>query len=160
MLIAYLDTKQSGLFKQTRVGQYGRHFKIYKIRTMIDLPNGDKKITHFGQFLRNNKWDELPQLFNILKGDMSFVGPRPDIPGYADTLSTENLIILKFKPGLTSVASLHFKEEETLLSQQEYPITYNDTVIWPQKVAFNKAYAENYSFLNDLRIIFKTLFSL
>ncbi len=124
---------------------------------MQHLPDGSLRTTALGRFLREMKWDELPQLWNVLKGDMSFVGPRPDIPGYADALEGEDRIILSVKPGLTGVASLYFKDEEELLAQQENPSTYNDQVIWPKKIALNKAYIDNYSFFKDLRILFKTV---
>ena len=157
ILLAFMDTGRHGIFKQKRIGQWGKYFDIYKIRTMQCLPDGSLRITAFGRFLRKMKWDELPQLWNVLTGDMSFVGPRPDIPGYADALQGEDRIILAVKPGLTGVASLYFKDEEELLAQQENPSTYNDQVIWPKKIALNKAYINNYSFFKDLRILFKTL---
>ncbi|WP_242134068.1 sugar transferase [Aestuariivivens marinum] len=158
-VLSYLDTKQSGIFKQKRVGHFGNKFYIYKLRTMKHLPNNNKITTAFGHFLRTMKWDELPQLWNVLKGDMSFVGPRPDIEGFADTLEGGDRIILSIKPGITGPASLYFKNEEVLLEQQPKPDEYNRKVIWPQKVRLNKAYIEQYSFSKDLKIIFKTIFN-
>ncbi|WP_242203329.1 sugar transferase [Aestuariivivens insulae] len=154
---AVINTGQQGIFKQKRVGQNGRLFSIYKLRTMKDLPSNDKMITAFGQFLRKMKWDELPQLWNVLKGDMSFVGPRPDVVGYADQLKGEDRIILSVKPGITGLATICFKDEEELLSKQNDPKAYNDKVIWPKKVELNKAYIAEYSFSKDITIIIKTI---
>lgn len=116
-------------------------------------------ISAWGSFLRNSKLDELPQLFNILKGDMSFVGPRPDIPGYYNLLQGENRKILTLKPGLTSEASIKYKDEEELLAQQENPLAYNDHIIFPDKVKMNLEYYHQRSFWGDLGIIFKTIFA-
>jgi len=117
--------------------------------------NGD--ISSFSRFLRKFKLDELPQLFNILKGDMSVVGPRPDIPGYYDKLVGNDRLLLKLKPGLTGYASINFFNEEYLLNTVENPEEYNDKVIFPKKVELNLWYLENISFLLDLKIIFKTV---
>ncbi len=103
------------------------------------------------------KWDELPQLWNVLKGDMSFVGPRPDMEGYADRLEGEDRMVLSVKPGITGYATLHFKDEEALLSTQPNPKHYNDTVLWPKKVELNKAYIAQYSLYKDIVIILKTI---
>jgi len=115
-------------------------------------------ISVFGKFLRKSKIDELPQLFNVLVGDMSFVGPRPDIPGYYDILTGEARKILELKPGLTSEASLKYYDEDSLLAQQEDPLLYNDTILFPDKVYMNLHYYYNRSFLGDLKIILKTIF--
>lgn len=161
--IATLDTGEFGVFSQIRIGKNGKHFSIYKIRTMkgqYDSPITTKqshKITAFGQFLRNSKLDELPQIFNLLLGQMSFVGPRPDVPGYADLLRGEDRIILSVKPGITGPAQLKFKNEEEILNQQSNPQQYNDKIIWPKKVEINKAYVHSWSFKKDLEYIFKTL---
>ena len=114
-------------------------------------------ISNWGSFLRKTKLDELPQLFNILKGDMSFVGPRPDISGYYDLLQGEERKILKLKPGLTSEASIKYKNEDQILAKQKEPLHYNDAVIFPDKVKMNLEYYRNRSFWGDLAIIFKTL---
>jgi lipopolysaccharide/colanic/teichoic acid biosynthesis glycosyltransferase len=108
--------------------------------------------------LRKTKLDELPQLLNILKGQMTFVGPRPDVPGYADKLVGADQIILKLKPGITGLASLKYRNEEQILSQQPNPQLYNDEVIWPDKVRINKWYAENRTLVMDVQILFYTLF--
>ena len=161
VIIATFDTKQYGLFFQNRVGQHGKLFHIYKIRTLRKekhvLGHLDLSATRFGKFLRHYKLDELPQIFNVLFGTMGFVGPRPDVPGFADELKNEDRIILRVKPGITGPATLKYKDEESLLSQQLDPETYNRTIIWPDKVKINKKYIENYSFSLDLSFILKSL---
>ena len=136
---------------------------MFKIRTLRSSPRKDKenkdRLTAFGQFLRRRKWNELPQLFNVLIGDMSFVGPRPDLKGFADELKGEDRIILKVKPGITGPATLKYRNEEQLLAEQLDPETYNRTIIWPDKVEINKKYVKNWSFSLDLKILWKTLFS-
>ena len=142
------------LFKQIRIGKNGVPFTIYKLRT---IPEGATIPNAWGAFLRKSKLDELPQLLNVLKGEMTLVGPRPDVPGYADLLQGDNRIILTLKPGITGLASLKYRNEEQLLAQQPHPQHYNDEVIWPDKVRINKWYASNRTFLIDLQIIFYTL---
>ncbi|WP_018675815.1 sugar transferase [Riemerella columbina] len=154
LVLNSLDTKSFGIFTQTRVGQYAKVFKIYKFKTIHDE---SRQVSSFGSFLRRSKLDELPQLINILKGDMSFVGPRPDICGYYDQLQDEARKILKLKPGLLSYASLKYRNEETVLKQQSDPLKYNDEVIFPDKVKMNLEYLKCISFKEDCRIIFKTL---
>jgi len=154
MLLATIDTKEKGIFTQKRIGYLGKPFIIYKIRT---IKKTTQSVSNFGAFLRENKLDELPQLFNILIGDMSFVGPRPDVPGFADVLNKEDQIILSVKPGLTGPASLKFKNEEALLRTLTNPQKYNEDVIWPQKIEINKNYINNYSFFKDIYYICKTL---
>ena len=119
----------------------------------------DPRITTFGKFLRRYKLDEVPQLFNVICGDMSLVGPRPDVPGYADKLKGRDRVILEVRPGITGPATLKYKNEAALLSRQSDPKRYNDEVIWKDKVEMNKKYIENWSLLGDLKIIFKTFFS-
>lgn len=142
------------LFKQIRIGKNGVPFMIYKLRT---IPEGATIPNAWGAFLRKSKLDELPQLLNVLKGEMTLVGPRPDVPGYADLLQGDDRIILTLKPGITGLASLKYRNEEQLLAQQPHPQHYNDEVIWPDKVRINKWYASNRTFLIDLQIIFYTL---
>ena len=142
------------LFKQIRIGKNGVPFTIYKLRT---IPEGATIPNAWGAFLRKSKLDELPQLLNVLKGEMTLVGPRPDVPGYADLLQGDDSIILTLKPGITGLASLKYRNEEQLLAQQPNPKQYNDEVIWPDKVRINKWYASNRTFLIDLQIIFYTL---
>jgi lipopolysaccharide/colanic/teichoic acid biosynthesis glycosyltransferase len=153
------------IFKQIRVGKNGLLFTMYKFRTMtINHHNssvsiaGESRITPFGAFLRKHKLDELPELWNVLKGDMSIVGPRPDVPGYADRLTGENRRILQIKPGITGPASLKYANEEKILSTMHDPIMYNDEVIFPDKVKINLDYIDHCSFLLDLKIILKTIF--
>jgi lipopolysaccharide/colanic/teichoic acid biosynthesis glycosyltransferase len=155
ILIATLNTKSIGIFTQERIGQHGKIFTIFKIKTMNDRL---KTISMFGKFLRKSKLDELPQLFNIIKGDMSVVGPRPDIPGYYDLLEGVNRKILELKPGLTSEASIKYRNEEELLQSAINSKQYNDEIIFPDKVKMNLNYYYNYNLLIDLKIILKTIF--
>lgn len=152
------------LYTQKRVGKDGHLFTIYKFRTMrvgTDLSSvsvaGESRITPLGATLRKYKIDELPELWNVLIGDMSFVGPRPDVPGYADCLTGEDRAILRLRPGITGPASLKYRDEEFLLSQQADPIAYNDQVIFPDKVRLNKYYLEHYSFYKDIQMILCTV---
>lgn len=154
-IMASIDTQSNGLFIQERIGQWGRVFKIYKLKTMHPAT---AKISSLGWFLRKSKMDELPQLWNVLKGDMSFVGPRPDVAGYYDLLLGEASRILELKPGITSEASIKYTNEEKLLAQQENPLEYNDIVIFPDKVRLNLYYYYNRSFFGDIVIIVKTVF--
>ena len=152
------------LFRQQRVGRHGRLFTMVKFRTMTaGIPGstvsvaGDSRITPLGATLRRYKLDELPELWNVLKGDMSFVGPRPDVPGYADRLKGTDRRILELKPGITGPATLKYRDEEQLLALQPGPQDYNGRVIFPDKVRINLEYLENRSFAEDLRIIIQTL---
>lgn len=163
-IIATIDTGQSGIFSQLRIGKNGEPFTIYKIRTMKGNQESDvttlktHKITKIGNFIRKTKLDELPQLFNILLGQMSYVGPRPDVPGYADQLKGEDRLMLSVKPGITGPAQIKFRNEEDILNLQADPVKYNDEVLWPQKVKINCDYVKNWSFISDLNYIFKTIF--
>jgi lipopolysaccharide/colanic/teichoic acid biosynthesis glycosyltransferase len=160
VVLSSLDTKSFGIFSQPRVGQHGQLFYIYKLRTLREethhIGHLDKSATPLGRYLRQSKLDELPQLFNVLKGDMSFVGPRPDIQGFADKLEGEDRIILKVKPGITGPATLKYKDEERVLERQKDPEHYNRTIIWVDKVKINKNYVRNYSFYLDLAYILKS----
>ena len=154
------------IFKQKRVGRYGKLFTMYKFRSMkVDHSGssvsvkGENRITPLGAKLRKYKLDELPELWNILRGDMSFVGPRPDIPGYADKLEGENRRVLLLKPGITGPASLKYRNEEELLSLQNDPVKYNDEVIYPDKIRINLYYLSHWSFWLDIKIIVYTLLS-
>lgn len=153
------------LFKQKRVGQFGKLFTIYKFRTMVVNDGkksvsvrGDERITKVGVVLRKLKLDELPELWNILIGDMSFVGPRPDVQGYADKLTGNDRNILKLRPGITGPATLLYSNEESLLANVENPEKYNDEVLFPDKVRINLDYFENHTIFMDIKIIFKTIF--
>ena len=154
IILATIDTKSWGIFSQKRIGQWGKPFVIFKLKTMC--PN-DYKISKLGAFFRKTKLDELPQLINIIKGDMSFVGPRPDIEGYYDQLIGENRKILSLKPGLTSEASLKYSNEEYLLAMQKEPLLYNDEIIFPDKIQMNLNYLEQQSFILDIKIMLKTI---
>jgi lipopolysaccharide/colanic/teichoic acid biosynthesis glycosyltransferase len=154
-ILASIDTKSNGFFIQKRVGQWGKSFTIFKLKTMHPHTN---TISSLGSFLRKSKIDELPQLWNIFIGDMSFVGARPDIQGYYDLLQGENRKILKLKPGLTSTASLKYYDEDAVLAQKKNPLQYNDEVLFPDKVKMNLDYYYNRSFLGDLSILWKTIF--
>lgn len=160
VVIATIDTGKYGVFSQLRVGQHGKLFKIYKIRTLREgvhrLGHLEKSATTIGKFLRRTKLDELPQLYNVLIGDMSFVGPRPDLQGFADVLEGEDRIILKVKPGITCEATLKYRDEERVLERQKDPEHYNRTIIWVDKVKINKKYVKNYSFYLDLTLILKS----
>lgn len=152
------------IFAQKRVGRNGRLFTMYKFRSMTVSHGGssvsvagESRITPLGARLRRYKLDELPELWNVLKGDMSFVGPRPDVPGYADRLSGEARDVLRLRPGITGPASLKYRDEEELLASVDDPVRYNDEVIYPDKVRINLYYLHNYSFVKDIRMIFCTV---
>lgn len=153
-VLASIDTRSNGFFLQQRVGQKGGLFTIYKLKTIHPQT---RQISAIGRFFRKYKIDELPQFFNILMGDMSVVGYRPDVPGYYDKLEGENRKILELKPGLFSEATLKYVNEEELLAQQPNLLHYNDTVIFPDKVRLNLAYYHNRSFTGDLKIIGRSL---
>lgn len=153
------------LFTQQRVGRNGKLFTMYKFRSMTVAHSGssvsvagEARITPLGAVLRKYKLDELPELWNVLIGDMSFVGPRPDVPGYADKLEGEDRLILKLRPGITGPASLKYANEEEILAQVENPIPYNDEVIFPDKVRINLEYYYHHTFLGDIKLIFQTIF--
>jgi len=165
-IAASIETRSNGFFRQTRIGRYGKPFRILKIKTMHNrgaanrssvTTAGMSSITRTGAFFRRYKLDELPQLVSVLLGDMSFVGPRPDVPGFADKLQGEDRIILNLRPGITGPASLKFYNEEEILAQVPNPEAHNANVIWPAKVALNKDYAQNFSLMGDLRYIFRTI---
>ena len=154
------------IFSQKRVGQHGKLFTMYKFRSMtvghggssISVA-GESRITPLGAKLRKYKLDELPELWNVLIGDMSFVGPRPDVPGYADILEGNDRRVLELKPGITGPASLKYRNEEEILAMQDDPIKYNDEVIFPDKVKINLKYLDNWSFFEDIKIIIYTILS-
>jgi len=162
---ASIDTRMNGFFTQTRVGRGATLFKTIKIRTMRDVPDfdttvttsHDPRITPLGHFFRKTKIDELPQLINVFLGHMSFVGPRPDVPGFADELESADRLILSVRPGITGPATLKYRNEQELLSRQVDPEKYNLEVIFPEKVKLNKEYIENYNFLSDIKYIFRTV---
>ena len=169
----------SVLFVQKRVGKDGKLFNCHKFRTMIVNHNGstvsvagDSRITPLGAKLRHYKLDELPGLWDVLIGNMSFVGPRPDVPGYADKLTGDDCDVLKLRPGITGPATLKYRLEDEMISDyvakrqgngdtrsiQEIATEYNDTMIYPDKVRLNCYYYRHYSFIKDIEIIFATIF--
>jgi len=160
------SSKGPAFFHQIRIGQWGKPFMCIKFRTMTTGANhlgtvttlNDPRIMTIGKFLRKYKLDELPQLWNVFVGKMSFVGPRPDVAGYADKLSGEDRKILELKPGITGPASLYFRDEERILAEKENPKEYNDTVLWPKKIKLNLEYYENWSFWKDIGYILITVF--
>lgn len=165
-------------FVQKRVGRGGKLFSCHKFRSMTVNHNGstvsvagDSRITPFGATLRHYKLDELPGLWDVLIGNMSFVEPRPDVPGYADKLEGDDRDVLKLRPGITGPATLKYRLEDEMISvyvaerqaagdtrpMQEIAVEYNDSVIYPDKVRLNKYYYENYSFIKDIEMIFATV---
>lgn len=153
------------LFTQKRVGRYGKLFTMHKFRSMTVAHHGssvsvagEARITPLGATLRRYKLDELPELWDVLIGNMSFVGPRPDVPGYADLLQGEARRILELRPGVTGPASLKYRDEEDLLAKVDNPQEYNDTVIFPDKVRINLYYLNHYSFAKDFQMILCTIF--
>lgn len=152
-------------FTQKRVGRNGKLFTMYKFRSMTVSHSGssisvagESRITPLGAVLRKYKLDELPELWNVLIGDMSFVGPRPDVPGYADNLVGDDRLVLKLRPGITGPASLKYANEEEILAQVANPQQYNDEVIFPDKVKINLDYYYNHTFIGDIKLIFQTVF--
>ena len=152
------------IFRQQRVGRHGQLFTIYKFRSMTTWHQGssvsvagEARITPLGAVLRRYKIDELPELWNVLKGDMSLVGPRPDVPGYADKLTGDDREILLLRPGITGPASLKYRNEEELLATVDNPQEYNDTVIYPDKIRLNRYYLHHYSFWKDIQMIICTV---
>ena len=168
LVVSFLIVIDSGFpkfFLQKRIGRDAKEFNIIKFRTMkknnenITITvSDDSRITRIGKYLRKTKIDELPEILNVLFGQMSFVGPRPDVKGYADKLKGANRKILALRPGITGPASLKYYNEEYILSQKSNPKKYNDEVIFPDKVKINMDYFHNRSFFLDLKIIFATIF--
>lgn len=164
-VIASYDTHSNGFFLQTRVGRNAKPFVVIKIKTMRPVEgmattvtsDGDPRITDFGSFFRKSKIDELPQLINVVLGDMSFVGPRPDVPGFADKLKGESKAILTIRPGITGPATLKYRIEEELLASKKDPEQYNREVIWPDKVRINLEYIKNWSLMGDIKYIVQTV---
>lgn len=164
VVVARLDTGVSGLFRHERVGRNGRVFTIYKVRTMRPGQGssvtraGDARISPSGRLLRKLKIDELPQLINVLRGDMSLVGPRPDVPGFADKLRGEERELLSVRPGITGPATLKYRNEEELLASACDPDSYNANVLWPDKVRINLAYLRNWSLKEDFLCLIETVY--
>ena len=166
-ILIKIDSSGPVFFIQERVGLNGNFFKIIKFRSMktnhnnsltVTLEN-DKRITRIGKKIRKYKIDEIPELINVFIGDMSLVGPRPDVPGYADLLEGESRNILKLRPGITSRASIKYANEEMILLNEDDPIAYNNNIIFPDKVKLNLNYYYNNNIWIDIKIIFATLFA-
>ncbi len=164
MLIRVKMPDGPAVFTQKRVGKDGKLFTMYKFRSMSAHHSGstvsvagESRITPLGAKLRRYKLDELPELWNVLIGDMSFVGPRPDVPGYADKLEGDDRRVLQLRPGITGPASLKYRDEEILLASQANPQEFNDKVIYPDKVRINLYYLDHYSFLADIKMISATV---
>lgn len=178
ILVKIMMPGGSAFFVQNRVGKDGKLFKCHKFRTMTVKHNGstvsvagDSRITPFGAKLRHYKLDELPGLWDVLRGKMSFVGPRPDVPGYADKLKGDDRDVLKLRPGITGPATLKYRLEDEMISEyvsqkqkegdnrvmQAIAVEYNDTVIYPDKVRLNCYYYKHYSFIKDIQMIFCTV---
>lgn len=164
MLIRVKMPDGPAVFTQKRVGKDGKLFTMYKFRSMSAHHSGstvsvagESRITPLGARIRRYKLDELPELWNVLIGDMSFVGPRPDVPGYADKLEGDDRRVLQLRPGITGPASLKYRDEEVLLASQANPQEFNDKVIYPDKVRINLYYLDHYSFLADIKMIFATV---
>lgn len=162
-----LDSNGPVFFRQVRVGKNGKEFKILKFRTMVVdaekkglqiTVDKDSRITKVGRFLRKYKLDEFPQLINVLVGDMSFVGPRPEVPKYVALYNDEQKIVLKVKPGITDIASIEYKDENTLLNQNDNPEKTYIEEIMPAKLKLNMKYIRNISAFNDIKLILKTIF--
>ena len=152
------------IFRQQRVGRGGRLFTMVKFRTMTVGHSGssvsvagESRITPLGATLRRLKLDELPELWNVACGDMSLVGPRPDVPGYADMLTGDDRRVLELKPGITGPATLKYRNEEELLALCDDPVAYNDRVIFPDKVRINLEYLDSRTFAGDIYIILQTV---
>lgn len=166
-LLVRIKYKESGFFIQNRIGKDGKEFKIIKIKTMSSrvkfdttvTTTNDPRITGLGKIFRKTKIDELPQLINVLKGDMSFVGPRPDVKELVYSIPEEvREIFLSIRPGITGPATLKYRNEEEILASVEDPQMYNDEVIFPDKVDINLDYIRDYNFIKDIGYILKTVF--
>lgn len=162
---ATVSTREWGIFSQERIGRDGVPFRVHKVRSMRRLDGvtttvtagTDPRITRTGVWLRRLKIDELPQLINVVKGEMSLVGPRPDVAGWADELTGQDAVVLSVRPGITGPASVAYRHEEDLLAAAEDPEAYNREVIWPDKVRLNREYVENWSLGTDLTWLVATV---
>lgn len=161
-----LSSRGGVFYKQQRVGLNGRDFTLYKFRSMVTgsdkkglltVGGKDSRITKAGYFIRKYKLDELPQLFNVFKGDMSFVGPRPEVRKYVDMYSEEQRRVLSVRPGITDIASMKYRNENDLLAKAENPEQYYIDVIMPDKLALNLNYIDTRNFFRDIKLIFRTI---
>ena len=156
VLVSSIIFKRFGIFTQKRIGKKGKAFFIFKIRSLHDNENKKSK---FGAFIRKYKLDEWPQVINILIGNMGLVGPRPDLPGFADKLQGDDKIILSVKPGITGPASIQFRDEEYILSKNLNSKQYSREIVWAEKVRINKEYLHNWSLFKDIYYLWKTVFT-
>ncbi len=164
-LAIWITSGRPIFFLQARVGKNGKIFSIKKFRTMVVRSvedsaitvAGDSRVTPIGVYLRRWKLDELPQFWNVLVGEMSLIGPRPDVPGYVDKLQGDDSRLLSLRPGITGPATLIYNKEEEIMARIDDPIEYNKKVIFPDKVRINLEYLETYSFSKDLHYIWDTV---
>jgi len=168
-IFVLFDSKGGMLFSQERIGKNGSVFKVLKFRTMhpnsfdkgaLTIGNKDPRVTSVGYYLRNYKLDELPQLFNVLMGDMSFVGPRPEVEKYTRLYNDEQKRVLSVKPGITDYASIKFRNESEILAKSNDPEEAYIQEIMPEKLRLNMKYIDNQSVFNDIAIIFNTFYVL
>lgn len=166
-IVIKLNSKGPVFFRQVRVGKDGKEFRIFKFRTMVVdaekkgmqiTVDGDSRITKPGHFLRKSKMDELPQLINVLIGDMSFVGPRPEVPKYVAMYDENQISILKIRPGITDIASIEYRDENSLLGKSEDPEETYINEIMPRKIELNVKYIKKMSVIYDIGLIFKTIY--
>ena len=164
-----LDSKGPVFYRQVRVGRGNRDFRLYKFRSMrvgadkqglITVGGRDSRITRSGYFIRKYKLDEFPQLINVFVGDMSLVGPRPEVRKYVDMYTEEQLRVLSVRPGITDLASIRYRNENELLEQAEDPDSYYEQVIMQDKLRINLEYVDNHSFVNDIKLIFMTFWEI
>ena len=168
-LLIIIDSKGGILYKQERIGCHGSMFKVFKFRTMrpdsfskgaLTVGSRDPRITNIGYYLRKYKLDELPQLFNVLFGDMSFVGPRPEVKKYTDLYNEEQKKVLSVRPGITDYASIKFRNENDLLSESDEPERLYIDEIMPEKLALNMKYINDNNIFKDIKIIFDTFYTI
>lgn len=162
-----LGSKGGVFYKQKRVGRFNKDFTLYKFRSMrvgadkkglLTIGGKDSRVTKAGFFIRKYKLDELPQLLNVLKGDMSFVGPRPEVRKYVDMYTERQLKVLDVRPGITDLASIKYRNENDLLATADNPEQYYIDFVMQDKLALNLQYIETRSFLGDIKLIFRTIF--
>ena len=162
-----LGSKGGVFYKQKRVGRFNKDFTLYKFRSMrvgadkkglLTIGGKDSRVTKAGFFIRKYKLDELPQLLNVLKGDMSFVGPRPEVRKYVDMYTERQLKVLDVRPGITDIASIKYRNENDLLAAADNPEQYYIDVVMQDKLALNLQYIETRSFFGDIKLIFRTIF--
>lgn len=160
-------SKGGVFYKQKRVGRFNKDFTLYKFRSMrvgadkkglLTIGGKDSRVTKAGFFIRKYKLDELPQLLNVLKGDMSFVGPRPEVRKYVDMYTERQLKVLDVRPGITDLASIKYRNENDLLAAADNPEQYYIDFVMQDKLALNLQYIETRTFLGDIKLIFRTIF--